>query len=77
MAERQVSVEFVFDRSADQLVAQAYRMLVPERRARTADRRDGDEHFQTPAADDQPGWLGLVAHGDDRDERDARRVLGA
>jgi hypothetical protein len=46
MAEREVSVEFVFDRSADRELAHAYRMLVPERRARTAQTRDGDDHSQ-------------------------------
>ena len=50
MAERQVSVEFVFDRSADRELAQAYRMLVPERRARTAPRRDSDDYSQLPTA---------------------------
>jgi hypothetical protein len=50
MAERQVSVEFVFDRAADRELTHAYRMLVPERRARTAPRRDSDDHSRAPAA---------------------------
>ncbi len=41
MAERAVSVEFVFDRTGTKALAQAYRMLVPERRARI---RDAEEH---------------------------------
>ena len=45
VAERQVSVEFVFERSGEQALASAYRVLVPERRARTAQRRD-DDHSQ-------------------------------
>lgn len=48
MAEREVSVEFVFDRSADRELAHAYRMLVPERRCRTAQRSDRDDHSQAP-----------------------------
>ena len=41
-AERSVAAEFVFDRAGDQLLAQVYRILVPERRGRTSDRRDHD-----------------------------------
>jgi len=52
VAERQVSVEFVFDRAGDQALAQAYRVLVPERRARTMQRRHGDEHSTAPRADE-------------------------
>ena len=33
-AERSVGAEYVFDRAADQLLAQVYRILVPERRGR-------------------------------------------
>ena len=43
--KRKVSVEFVFDRSADQALARAYRVLVPERRARTMQRKS-DDHSQ-------------------------------
>jgi hypothetical protein len=46
MAERQVSAEFVFDRAGEQALAHAYRALVPERRARTLQRRDSDDHSQ-------------------------------
>jgi hypothetical protein len=45
VAERQVSLEFVFDRTGEQALASAYRVLVPERRARTAQRSD-DDHSQ-------------------------------
>jgi hypothetical protein len=50
MVERQVSVEFVFDRAADRELTHAYRMLVPERRARTAPRRASDDYSQLPTA---------------------------
>jgi hypothetical protein len=49
MAERQVSAEFVFDRAGEQALAHAYRVLVPERRARTLQRRDSDDHWASPA----------------------------
>ena len=42
MAERQVNLEFVFDRNGEQALASAYRVLVAERRARTAQRSDDD-----------------------------------
>jgi hypothetical protein len=42
MAEHEVSVEFVFDRAGERALAHAYRVLVPERQARTAHRRDKD-----------------------------------
>jgi hypothetical protein len=75
MAERQVSVEFVFDRSADRELAQAYRMLVPERRARTVQRRDGDDHSQALTADlEGTSRLGPVA---DTGEAEHRSALGA
>ena len=50
VAERQVSAEFVFDRAGDQALVQAYRTLVPERRARTVQRKDDDDNNQTSAA---------------------------
>jgi hypothetical protein len=56
MTERLVSVEFVFDRVAEQTLAQAYRILVPERRARTS---------QTKDSDDEPSQ-GSVADCDER-----------
>jgi hypothetical protein len=43
MAERLVSAEFVFDRTGEQALAHAYAVLVPERRARTVQRRDSDD----------------------------------
>jgi hypothetical protein len=46
VAERRVSVEFVFDRAGDQLLAHAYRVLVPERRSRTTQGRDVDERSE-------------------------------
>jgi len=67
MVERQVSVEFVFDRVADQALAQAYRMLVPERRARTAQRRDGDDHGQVCTAGLAGSEFQLVDRGADED----------
>lgn len=39
-AERRVETELVFDRVADQLLVQAYRVLVPERRARTSQSKE-------------------------------------
>ena len=47
MAERSVCVEFVFDRTSAQALAQVYRMLVPERRARAAGRRENDDDTQS------------------------------
>jgi hypothetical protein len=35
VAERQVSVEFVFERTGETSLAQAYRILVPERHSRS------------------------------------------
>lgn len=74
MAERAVSVEFVFDRASAQALAQAYRMLVPERRARTATRRnpDGDSQPSTasPAEATRPGLVTETGGGD-------RRAVGA
>jgi len=46
VAEHQVSAEFVFDRAGDQALVHAYRVLVPERRARSVQRRDSDDHSQ-------------------------------
>ena len=37
-AERAVAGEYVFDRAGEQLLAQVYRILVPERRGRVNDR---------------------------------------
>lgn len=73
-AERRVYVEFVFDRAGDQLLAQAYRMLVPEHRARMRQRREGDEHLQTPPVDDKASGLQLVSPTGDEGDRSA---LGA
>ena len=39
-AERRIEAELVFDRVADQLLVQAYRVLVPERRARTSQNKE-------------------------------------
>jgi hypothetical protein len=46
VAERQVGAEFVFDRAGEQALAHAYRVLVPERRGRTVQRRDSDDPSQ-------------------------------
>ena len=51
MTEHQVSTEFVFDRASGQALAHAYRVLVPERRARSAQRRDDDDRDQTSRTD--------------------------
>lgn len=70
-----MSVEYVFDRAGDQALAQAYRMLVPERRARTVQRRDDDDHNQTPTADlEGASRLQLAAHTGEGEHRPA---LGA
>jgi hypothetical protein len=75
VAERTVSAEFVFDRGSEQTLAQAYRILVPERRARTVQRRDVHDHDQTSTAGlGRARELQLVAHtGTDED----RPALGA
>jgi hypothetical protein len=39
VAERLVSVEFVFERTSETSLAQAYRILVPDRRCLTAQKR--------------------------------------
>ena len=77
MAERDVIVEFVFDRIGPRAVANAYRILVPERRGRR-ERRSDDEH----SSDLRPGVVGSAEGGpDDRfaDGGTARggRALGA
>ena len=71
MVERAVSVEFVFDRTGGKALAQAYRMLVPERRARIATRRDTD--------DDQPvdKAVSTTAGTQPRPVADASAALGA
>jgi len=40
VAEREVCTEFVFERTAEALLAQAYRILVPERRGRSRHKSD-------------------------------------
>lgn len=42
VADRQVEVEYVFDRLGDAALAQAYRLLVPERRRVREGLKDGD-----------------------------------
>ncbi|MGH9102443.1 MAG: hypothetical protein ACRDYD_05600 [Acidimicrobiales bacterium] len=42
MGEREVHVEFVFERTGDAAVAQAYRILVPERRGRLGHSSEGE-----------------------------------
>ncbi len=77
-AERSVGAEYVFDRAAGQLLAQVYRILVPERRGRTSDRRDHDDSGHL-----RPGLGGTPEGGaDDRlpDRRvpdQAARAVGA
>jgi hypothetical protein len=58
MADRQVSVEFVFDRAGERGLAQAYRVLVPQRRGRTTNRRDADERSEAPRDREQRPALG-------------------
>jgi hypothetical protein len=75
VAERTVSVEFVFDRASCQALAQVYRSLVPERRARTAGGGSTDDDSQ--AATTSPGGasqLELVARTEADEDRSA---LGA
>jgi hypothetical protein len=52
VAERRVSVEFVFDRAGDQMLAHAYRVLVPERRNRTTHGRNVDERSKASPVDE-------------------------
>jgi hypothetical protein len=60
-AERRVDTEFVFDRAADQLLVQAYRILVPERRARTSQSKE-TSHDSVPnsMADRHKDWAALA-----------------
>ena len=53
-AERAVATEYVFDRAGEQLLTQAYRLLVPERRAHSQ-RRDHDDHDQVRTSPDGSG----------------------
>lgn len=73
MVERQLCVEHVFDRNPEQALAHAYWVLVPERRARTMQRRDSDDHSQTlalaPGAESRPGPV--------TDEAEDRPAVGA
>ena len=72
VAERTVSVEFVFDRAGPQALAVTYRSLVPERRARTAAGRSTNDNSQatatSPAEDNQ---LQLVVRTGTEDDRSA------
>ena len=69
MAERAVTVEFVFDRAGAQALAHAYRILVPERRGRIE--QGSNEHDERSHL--RPGVLGPPARGaDDRLADDAR-----
>ncbi len=65
-----MSAEFVFDRAGDQALVHAYGVLVPERRARTVQRRDSDDHSRvlTVAKKLEPG-------GDH--DREGRHAIGA
>lgn len=74
MAERTVSVEFVFDRAGDKGLAQAYRMLVPERRARAMQRKDGDDNSQGATVDRGTSRLEPATGASQQEERSA---LGA
>jgi hypothetical protein len=52
-AERAVAAEYVFDRAGEQLLAQAYRVLVPEKQAQK--RRDHDDEDQLRTGSGAPG----------------------
>src|SRR6266508_2231809 len=76
VAERAVSVEFVFDRAGESALAHAYRILVPERRGRV-ERSDNDARSVL-----RPGVICPPARGaDDRVADDGaaggRRAVGA
>jgi hypothetical protein len=71
MAERQVSAEFVFDRAGEQALAHAYRALVPDRRARTLQRRDSDDHSQMSTVTER------LEPVNDHDKEQERSALGA
>jgi len=55
-AERAVTTEYVFDRAGEQLLAQVYRVLVPEKRA--LQRRIHDDHDEARRS--------AGGHGDER-----------
>ena len=75
MTEHQVSTEFVFDRASGQALAHAYRVLVPERRARSAQRRDDDDRDQTSRTDRESATrLQLVTEHDEGQDRPALRA---
>lgn len=69
MAERTVSVEFVFDRTGAQTLAQVYRMLVPERRARSAARRYTDDDSPATTGQDEPSQVRFATPAGLDDER--------
>ena len=71
MIKRKVSVEFVFDRSADQALRRAYRVLVPERRARTMQRKSDDHSQMVAVAPTAESRLEPVTNHDEREDRPA------
>jgi hypothetical protein len=71
MAELLVSAEFVFDRVGEQALVHAYGVLVPERRARTVQRRDSDDYSQVLTVTERLGPL------NDHGEGERRSALGA
>jgi hypothetical protein len=74
VAERQVSLEFVFDRAGEATLARAYRALVPERFLRSVHQsRQGDD--QLPAASGGIGRGGRDAA--EESESEHTRALGA
>ncbi len=50
-AERQVAGEFVFDRSGEQGLVQAYRILLPQRQARTSQSKETHDRISISGAD--------------------------
>ena len=72
MVERLVSAEFVFDRAGEQALAHAYRVLVPERRARTGQGKESDDNRQVPMVTESR--LGPV---NDAEQGEERSALGA
>ena len=71
MAERQVSAEFVFDRGRRAGPRPGHRVLVPERRARTLQRRDSDDHSQMSTVTER------LEPVNDHDKEQERSALGA
>jgi hypothetical protein len=57
-AERAVATEYVFDRAGEQLLALAYRVLVPEKQAQKRSHHDDHDQVQSSAPGDGRPALG-------------------